>query len=86
MLRQKDGVDKIQKEKKHLNFDDLNEIFSNSNNRLILIVGNPGGYCVASNYYTVIYVDIALYAYVFCIATQSEIHIILLQYLHGYLE
>ena len=42
MLGLRGGVDKIQKERRQLNFDDLNEIFCNSNNRLILIMGGPG--------------------------------------------
>ena len=42
MLRLRGGVDKIQGEKKQLNFDDLNEIFCNSIGRMILIMGGPG--------------------------------------------
>ena len=42
MLELRGGVDKIQEEKSQLNFDDLSEIFCNSNDRLILIMGSPG--------------------------------------------
>lgn len=42
MLGLRGGVDKIQEEKKHLNFDDLSKIFCNSTDRLILIMGGPG--------------------------------------------
>ena len=44
MLGLRGGVDKIQEERKHLFFDDLNEIFCNNNDRLILIMGGPGEY------------------------------------------
>ena len=44
MLGLRGGVDKIQEEKGHLTFDDLSEIFCNSNDRLILIMGGPGEY------------------------------------------
>ena len=42
MLGSRGGVDKIQEEKRHLNFDDLSEMFCNSNDILILIMGGPG--------------------------------------------
>ena len=44
MLGLRDGVDKIQEERRHLNFDNLSEIFFNSKERLILIMGGPGEY------------------------------------------
>jgi len=44
MLELRGGVDKIQEERKHLTFNDLSEIFCNSNDRLILIMGGPGEY------------------------------------------
>ena len=55
MLGLRDGVDKIQEEKRQLNFDDLSEIFCNSNDRLILIMGAPGEH-LCYNDYTVIIV------------------------------
>ena len=42
MLGLRGGVDKIQEERRHLNFDDLSEMFCNSKDRLILIMGGPG--------------------------------------------
>ena len=39
MLGSRGGV---QEEKRHLTFDDLSEIFCNSNDRLIVIMGGPG--------------------------------------------
>ena len=56
MLRLRGGVDKIQGEKKQLNFDDLNKIFCNSNDRLILIMGGPGEHLCYNDYNTVIVV------------------------------
>ena len=44
MLGLRGGIDKIQEERRQLNFDDLSEMFCNSNNRLILIMGGPGEY------------------------------------------
>ena len=44
MLQLRGGVDKIEDERGNLNFDDLSEIFCNSSNRLILIMGGPGEY------------------------------------------
>ena len=44
MLGLRGGVDKIQEEKRQLNFDDLSEIFCNSIGQLILIMGGPGEY------------------------------------------
>ena len=44
MLGSRGGVDKIQEKKRHLNFDDLSEMICSSNDRLILIMGGPGGY------------------------------------------
>ena len=55
MLRLRGGVDKIQGDKKQLNFDDLSEIFCDSNDRLILIMGGPGEH-LCYNDYTVIVV------------------------------
>ena len=43
MLGLRGGVDKIQEERKQLNFDDLSKIFC-GNDRLILIMGGPGEY------------------------------------------
>ena len=44
MLGSRGGVDKIQEEKRYLNFDDLSEMFYNNKDRLILIMGGPGEY------------------------------------------
>ena len=44
ILGSRGGVDKIQEEKRHLNFDNLSEMFCNSKDRLILIMGGPGEY------------------------------------------
>ena len=43
MLGLRGGVDKIQEERRQLNFDDLSEIFC-GNDRLIIIMGGPGEY------------------------------------------